>query len=77
VYDTSYDEPFKTNIDLDLGSEATWTVDDILQPPVPKADIDPEADMGPKPKRDMIFDFVKRMLVLNENIEGAIKQNGL
>lgn len=63
VYNSLHDEPFKTNIDLELGQEAPWTVNDILQ----------SNNTGV----DMIFQFVKCMLLLIENIEAAITQNKL
>ncbi|CEP10217.1 hypothetical protein [Parasitella parasitica] len=59
IHNTINQAPFKSNMGLEIGSEASWTVQDILQS---------------NNTEDTITNYVKNMITLIERIENAIKK---
>ncbi|KAI8647907.1 hypothetical protein BD408DRAFT_3527 [Parasitella parasitica] len=60
IHNTLHQTPFKSNLGLEIGSEASWTVQDILQ--------------SNDNAKDIITNYVKNMIILIERIENALKK---
>lgn len=60
IHNTLHDAPFKSNLGLEIGSEASWKVEDILQ--------------HHNSDNDTITNYVKNLIILIERIENALKK---
>jgi hypothetical protein len=60
IHNTLHDVPFKSNLGLEIGSEASWKVEDILQ--------------CHSKDNDTITNYVKNMIILIERMENALKK---
>ncbi|GAN07661.1 hypothetical protein MAM1_0170c07163 [Mucor ambiguus] len=60
IHNTFNDAPFKSNLNLDIGCEVPWKVQDILQ--------------SNDPANDTITNYVKNLIILIERIENALNK---
>ncbi|KAL9556029.1 hypothetical protein MBANPS3_002087 [Mucor bainieri] len=60
IHNMSTDPPFKSNLSLDIGCEAPWQVEDILQ--------------SHNPVNDTITNYVKNLILLIERIENTLNK---
>lgn len=61
IHNTSNDAPFKSNLKLDIGCEAPWKVEDILQ--------------SNDPANDTITNYVKNLITFIERIEHTLNSS--